>query len=204
VSSWVQTEIVRRDKLRDRTLILKKFIHIATALYEMNNFNGVMEILSAVGSSTVIRLKKTWSKFEAEHPKNFQDYNDLCAAMSNDDGYKVLRKRIGEISPPCIPYLGTYLTELCMVEEGNSNTLDRQDLINFEKRRRQAYVIQELLAFQAYPYSFLPEGKIQTFLGLLEKGIEDQDSIYKLSIICEPREERKSKRLSLPLQEKVG
>lgn len=89
-----------------------------------------------------------------------------------------------------------------MVEEGNPNTLDRHDLINFEKRRRQAYVIQEALLYQSYPFNFSPEGKIQTYIGMLEKKIEGEESIYQLSIACEPREPKKKRISAVDIDDK--
>ena len=40
--------------------MLSKFIILAHRLFELNNFNGVMEILAGINSSPVRRLKKTW------------------------------------------------------------------------------------------------------------------------------------------------
>jgi hypothetical protein len=59
MSYWIATEIVKPDlKYRIKTLTL--WIKVAAECKKMNNFNGVMEILAALGLSCVSRLKKTW------------------------------------------------------------------------------------------------------------------------------------------------
>jgi hypothetical protein len=45
--------------------------------------------------------------------------------------------------------LGVYLTDLTFLDDGNQNTLNgRDDMINFDKRRKISYVIREI---QQYP-----------------------------------------------------
>ena len=81
--------------------------------------------------------------------------------------------------------IGAFLSDLNMVEEGNADFLHRKDIINFEKMRRRAFVMVEMLQYQQTPYNFLPETKIQSFLSKIER-IEDI-TIYKLSLECEPK-----------------
>jgi hypothetical protein len=78
-----------------------------------------------------------------------------------------------------------------MVEEGNPNFLqEKPDCVNFAKKKRLAFVIKESLQFQNNAYNFIAEAKMQGYLKKL--NTVDEDSVFKQSIICEPREERKS------------
>lgn len=61
VSNWVASEIVKCTELAPRTAVLKMVIEIAERCYELNNFNAVMEIISGLHSSSVFRLKASWS-----------------------------------------------------------------------------------------------------------------------------------------------
>ena len=60
VSTWVATEIVKAEKLKDRIQLVKNFIKIAHECKNLSNYNAVMEILSGLQNSAIYRLKKTW------------------------------------------------------------------------------------------------------------------------------------------------
>jgi len=61
---WVQYAIVKPYKLKERVECLIKFIELGHMLFELNNYNGLNEILCGVNSSPVRRLKKTWEVIE--------------------------------------------------------------------------------------------------------------------------------------------
>lgn len=45
-------------------------------------------------------------------------------AQSRDNNFKIFRDSLRTVSPPSIPFLGLYLSDLTFIEEGNSNYLD--------------------------------------------------------------------------------
>ncbi len=45
---------------RKRTALLEHWIKVAEKLLELNNFNGVMELVAGLGNTSVVRLKKMW------------------------------------------------------------------------------------------------------------------------------------------------
>jgi hypothetical protein len=104
-----------------------------------------------------------------------------------------------EIAPPCVPYLGVYLTDLTFIEDGrfmryfyliNIGNPDfiQETLINFDKRRRIATVIKEIKQYQQTPYNF---NVVPVIKGFLLAGGEyvDENECYKLSLLREPKEE---------------
>lgn len=60
VSTWVATEIVKQERLKERVMALKNFIRIAQEMRQMGNFNGVMEVVAGLQNSAIYRLKRTW------------------------------------------------------------------------------------------------------------------------------------------------
>ncbi|GAM23342.1 hypothetical protein SAMD00019534_065170 [Acytostelium subglobosum LB1] len=190
VSVWVATEIVRTEKLKERVGVVKRFIIIAQKCREMGNFNGCMEILSGLQNSAVYRLSKTWEKIESK-PLIKNVYDELIVLMAQKNNFKDYRAALHSVHPPCIPYLGVYLTDLTFIEDGTKNMLNnRDDLINFEKRRKISVVIREIKQYQQTPYHFRVEETTQRYVknipGLTEKAL------YKSSQLCEPKEQRSS------------
>jgi len=54
--------------------------------------------------------------------------------MSYQKNFGNYRDALKMASPPCIPFLGLYLTDLTFIEDGNKNHLGNGEFINFDKR----------------------------------------------------------------------
>jgi hypothetical protein len=49
-------------------------------------------------------------------------FDELMELMSPNSNYTKFRNHLHkEISPPCIPYLGVYLSDLTFLEDGKNN-----------------------------------------------------------------------------------
>eukprot|EP00026_Physarum_polycephalum_P003142 Phypoly_transcript_03151.p1 GENE.Phypoly_transcript_03151~~Phypoly_transcript_03151.p1 ORF type:complete len:727 (+),score=161.57 Phypoly_transcript_03151:83-2263(+) len=186
VSAWVATEILRSDKLVDRILKVKKFLNIAKHCRDIENFNGVMEILAGLQNAAVHRLKKTWDKVLSK--AKYEELNkSLLSLMSSNNNFTVYRAALHSCHPPCIPYLGVFLTDLTFIEDGTKDTLNgRDDLIHFEKRRKVSMVIRDIQQYQQTPYHFNLEPTIKEALITLQS--QDEDTLYKQSMTSEPRD----------------
>ena len=90
-----------------------KFVQLAVKFREYNNFSSSMCILAALVSSPVRRLKATWAEIPTEWQEKMTGLETLFA---HNMSYKAYRDAIVKIVPPCIPYLGLYLTDLTFIE----------------------------------------------------------------------------------------
>jgi vacuolar-type H+-ATPase subunit I/STV1 len=181
-SNWVSCELVTKALKDDRIDTLKKFIDLLDELHNLNNFNGMMEVISGINSSSVRRMKKTFESLDAEYMKKFQKYEDL---LTHKFSYKVYRENLHKINPPCVPYMGVYLTDLTFLSDGNPDNVDG-GLINFKKRRLIAEVIDEI---QQYQVRYLKHESIlciQKWLLTLQNM--DDDTMYKWSRRVEPKD----------------
>ncbi|EFA83616.1 RasGEF domain-containing protein [Heterostelium album PN500] len=178
---WVATEIVQEERLTKRANIIKSLlILLMYHCRNLNNFNGVMEILSGLNITPVFRLKKTWETIPRKYLATFRHLNSLMAPKHN---FKVYRDVLHTKNPPCLPFLGVYLTDLTFLEEGSPDTLEG-GLINMVKRTQLAAVIQEIQQFQQLPYSLSTVPIIRDFLHQVN-GLQER-ALYKQSRIVEP------------------
>ena len=58
----------------------------------------------------------------------------LQNTVSSDGRFKNLREALRRCDPPCIPYIGMYLSDLSFIEEGTPTTTE-DGLLNFSKMR---------------------------------------------------------------------
>jgi hypothetical protein len=62
-----------------------------------------------------------------------------------DKNYKNLRAYMKNLSPPCVPYLGMYQTDLVFIEDGNKNWRGASmELVNFDKCTKIAGCVRDI------------------------------------------------------------
>lgn len=183
VSKLVSSEILRQKSVAARAVAIERWAGVADICRCMHNFNSVLEITSALMNSSVYRLKKVWEKV----PKQTKTLLDKLQILVSSDGrFKNMREALHRIDPPCVPYLGFYLTDLAFIEDGTPNITD-DCLINFSKMRMIAHVVREIRHFQHTIYNIEPDKRVISYL-LDTSLIMDDDEMYALSLELEPRQ----------------
>ncbi|XP_016894024.1 ras-specific guanine nucleotide-releasing factor 2 isoform X2 [Cynoglossus semilaevis] len=182
MSNLVASQIMAQTDLGSRASSIEKWLAVADICRCLNNYNGVLEITSALNRSAIYRLKKTWAKV-CKQTKSLMDR--LQKTVSSEGRFKNLRETLKNCNPPCVPYLGMYLTDLAFIEEGTPNFTE-QGLVNFSKMRMISHIIREIRQFQQGPYRIEHQPKVTQFL--LDKTlVMDEDVLYELSLKTEPR-----------------
>lgn len=180
VTSWVASSVVLERQVRNRAKLLARFITIAQHLRDLNNFHMLMAFISAFSTSAIGRLKFT----EARLPKRSrQQLADLEESMSMQSAFSVYRRMLADSKPPCIPYIGVYLTDLTFMGDGNPDIIDGR--INYGKHKLVFSVIRTIATYQKMPYNFVEVWSIKEFL-VSQPQLSEAD-LYKQSLIIEPR-----------------
>ncbi|KAM9314628.1 ral guanine nucleotide dissociation stimulator-like 1 isoform 2-T2 [Pholidichthys leucotaenia] len=191
-----------------RARVIERWIAIAQECRQLKNFSSLRAILSALQSNAVYRLKKTWAAVSRESMaafdqlcETFPDENCVMTTREilTEDGTQLDSGATLESKPPqlcsesrqmsqsggVVPYLGTYLTVLTMLDTALTDTVEG-GLINFEKRRRESEILSQIRQLQAScsHYNILVNSQITAWLQA-HTLLTDQES-YDLSRELEP------------------
>ncbi|XP_054128547.1 ras-specific guanine nucleotide-releasing factor 1 isoform X4 [Melozone crissalis] len=182
VSNLIASEIIRNEDIAARASAIEKWVAVADICRCLHNYNAVLEITSSLNRSAIFRLKKTWLKVSKQTKALIDKLQKL---VSSEGRFKNLREALKNCDPPCVPYLGMYLTDLAFIEEGTPNYTE-DGLVNFSKMRMISHIIREIRQFQQTSYKIEHQPKVTQYL-LDQSGVMDEESLYEASLRIEPK-----------------
>ena len=198
LTNLVTDYILQLEDPKKRAIVIKQWVKIANKFLELANYDSLFAVICSLESSTILRLRRTW---ELVSTKTKATLEHLKSVVDISKNYAVLRQRLQNHVPPCLPFVGTYLTDLTFVDIGNQTTRqlpgegsDRsKSVINFDKHMKTAKIISELQRFQI-PYRFTEIPELQTWMQdqLVRVRTSDESSMqnhYRRSLILEPRDQ---------------
>ncbi|KAI9801410.1 MAG: hypothetical protein M1825_003389 [Sarcosagium campestre] len=205
LATLVADTILQFEDTKKRATIIKQWVKIANHCLELNNYDSLMAIICSINSSTILRLKRTWEVVSQKTKVRLENLRGIVEVSRN---YAVLRQRLQGHVPPCLPFVGIYLTDLTFVDVGNGTTRQLPgdegsqgtSVINFDKHMKTAKIIGELQRFQI-PYRLNEIPEVQDWMNaqVLRVRSTDQANVqkyYRRSLLLEPREQNQSQRTS--------
>ncbi|XP_054997612.1 ras-specific guanine nucleotide-releasing factor 1 isoform X2 [Sorex araneus] len=182
ISNLIASEIIRHEDVAARASAIEKWVAVADICRCLHNYNAVLEIISSMNRSAIFRLKKTWLKVSKQTKALIDKLQKL---VSSEGRFKNLREALKNCDPPCVPYLGMYLTDLAFIEEGTPNYTE-DGLVNFSKMRMISHIIREIRQFQQTAYKIEHQSKVTQYL-LDQSSVMDEESLYESSLRIEPK-----------------
>ncbi|MDI1487173.1 MAG: Ras guanine nucleotide exchange factor bud5 [Ramalina farinacea] len=184
---------------KKRAMIIKQWTKVALKLLDLSNYHSLMAVVCSLTQSTIMRLKRTW---ELVSSKTKLRLDRLKKIINHDRNYASLRQTFQKQTPPCVPWVGLYLTDLTFIDAGNQCTRQlpsktlfdgcSKSVINFDKHMKTAKIISELQRFQV-PYRLNEVAELQTWLQdqLVRVRTINQSEVvkdyYRRSLLLEPR-----------------
>ncbi|XP_040081420.1 ral guanine nucleotide dissociation stimulator isoform X4 [Oryx dammah] len=207
----------RSVSARHRARVVEHWIEVARECRVLKNFSSLYAILSALQSNSIHRLKKMWEEVSRDSLRVFQKLSEI---FSDENNYSLSRELLIkegtskfatlEMNPKraqrrpkeagviqgTVPYLGTFLTDLVMLDTAMKDYLYGR-LINFEKRRKEFEVIAQIKLLQSAcnNYSITPEEHFRAWFRAMERLSEAES--YTLSCNLEPPSESASNTLKV-------
>merc|ERR1712137_1103284 len=146
LGGWILNQVLANASLDERANTLRHLLSVCVHLYQLQNYNGTVAIIAAMNNSAIDRLRITWDTLG--RPTYL--VKEAFAALLHDN-YSAYRKELKEITPPCIPFLGMFLTDLTFLEDGNPNFVDH-DKVNYSKFVKISNTVQQIINFQEFSY----------------------------------------------------
>ncbi|KAM8875473.1 ral guanine nucleotide dissociation stimulator-like 1 [Spinachia spinachia] len=188
VTACVVSTVLKHRQIRPhvRARVIQRWIEIAQECRIRKNFSSLKAIVSALQSNPLYRLKRVWACVHKDSMQTFEELSDIfsdhnnyltsrellmregtskfaslesCAKEHQKRTHKrlQLQKEMGAMQGT-IPYLGTFLTDLTMMDTALPDYVEG-GLNNFEKRRREFEVIAQIKLLQSAcnSYCLAPE-----------------------------------------------
>ncbi|XP_073986528.1 ral guanine nucleotide dissociation stimulator-like [Rhodnius prolixus] len=195
-----------------RSTIIANWIDVAQELRVLKNFSSLKAIISGLQSNPVYRLSKTWAALPKDKVELFEELARIFSEENNQwaqrellmrEGtarfadtvgqndrqlQKVIQRQLnnsGTISYGTIPYLGTFLTDLTMIDAAIPDMLP-DGLINFDKRRKEFEVLAQIKLLQgaANAYAITEDLSFERWFDSV-LTLDDKEA-YQLSCQIEP------------------
>ncbi|XP_033936616.1 ral guanine nucleotide dissociation stimulator-like 1 isoform X2 [Pseudochaenichthys georgianus] len=214
VAACVVSTVLKHRQIRPhvRARVIQRWIDIAQECRIRKNFSSLRAIVSALQSNPLYRLKRAWACVHKDSMQTFEELSDIfsdhnnyltsrellmregtskfaslesCAKEHQKRTHKrlLLQKEMGAMQGT-IPYLGTFLTDLTMLDTALPDIVEG-GLNNFEKRRREFEMIAQIKLLQSAcnSYCLTPE---KTFLRWFKSQVLlSEEESYSLSCAIE-------------------
>ncbi|KAG6336113.1 hypothetical protein ID866_2979 [Astraeus odoratus] len=200
IANWVADTVLSQEDSKKRATLLKHFILVADRCRSLHNYSSMVAIVSGLNSPPIRRLKRTWEQVASRQLTQLHACEMTIDSGKNFNNY---RSTLAKVTPPCVPFIGVFLTTLTFIQDGSKDTLPG-NLINFRKRQKASEVIQDIQRWQTIPHHFHPlssvQGYLEESLGKFNDQVDVGDMFWNLSLEREPRE-RDDEKMARLLQE---
>ncbi|XP_066928042.1 ral guanine nucleotide dissociation stimulator-like 1 isoform X3 [Clytia hemisphaerica] len=176
-----------------RVKAITKWLEIALELRQLKNFSSLKAVISGLQSSAIYRLPRSWELVSKSSHELYQDMQDIFSGELNNKAFRELLVMEGTskystysksslrrtkskreslmkegVTHGTVPYLGTFLTDLMMIDTAFPNKI-KDDLINFEKRRKEFEIVAQIKLLQqsAKNYRFEADQQFCTWFNSL-------------------------------------
>lgn len=116
LASLIQRTILGQTDVKQRAAMVKHLVRTGMECKDLNNFSSMAAVVAGLAASAIQRLRKTW---DAQSDKTMKDFALLESNMSSTRNFQRHKEMLKTINPPCVPFLGFYLSMLVFIEDGN-------------------------------------------------------------------------------------
>ncbi|KAJ7482050.1 ras guanine nucleotide exchange factor domain-containing protein [Mycena galericulata] len=199
IALWVAESVLSKEDSRRRAGVVKHLISVADRCRVLNNFSTMAAITAGLTTPPIRRLKRTWEQVNQRYMAQF---NACEMTIDSNKNFTKYRSMMTSVIPPCVPFIGVFLSTLQFMQDGNPDNL-QGNLVNFWKRQKASEVINDIKRWQA-PFNFHDIPTVQAYIeesiNALSDTRESSERFWNISLEREPRE-REDEKMARLLQE---
>lgn len=109
VGFWVATSILYHEEVKQRALVIGKFIKVAKACFDHHDFNTCMAVMSGLGTVAVSRLKQSWEHVASKRLSIYHHLEEYMSCMGNFRSYRSI---LSQAKLPIIPFFGLFIKDV--------------------------------------------------------------------------------------------
>eukprot|EP00007_Cunea_sp_BSH-02190019_P000884 CAMPEP_0174230078 /NCGR_PEP_ID=MMETSP0417-20130205/904_1 /TAXON_ID=242541 /ORGANISM="Mayorella sp, Strain BSH-02190019" /LENGTH=1169 /DNA_ID=CAMNT_0015307707 /DNA_START=62 /DNA_END=3571 /DNA_ORIENTATION=+ len=184
---WVHTEVLRENTVDSRASKIERFLKVTYACLQLRNYNSVGLLMSALESEELSMLQATWNLVSRsqETQEHFKELKKVSSCLRDRSQFFSSVIGVGRrFEEAAIPPLHLFLDSLQTVENSSPDVKDvaieedgddseKAYLICFEKRRKQAEILADVIATQQRAFSLKPVEQVLEMLNNLRESLWD-------------------------------
>ncbi|KAF8181221.1 ras guanine nucleotide exchange factor domain-containing protein [Mycena galopus ATCC 62051] len=199
IALWVAESVLSNENSQSRARVVKQLINVANHCRILNNFSTMAAITAGLNTPPIRRLKRTWKQVNQRHLALFGACETI---IDSNRSFSKYRSMMTSIVPPCVPFIGTYLSTLQFIWAGGPNHM--LSLVDLRKLQKASEVAAEMKRYRV-PFNFHVIPAIQAYIKeSLDSAAGDlkklSELFWTLSLEREPRE-REDEKMARLLQE---
>ena len=109
--NWIISEILLTKSEEERRMVVSRFIHVAYHCLVLQNFASLMQIILALTSEKVTKLKQTWNALRPGDILTLKNLEEMTSPLKNFINIRLCTNQV-QPSRGCIPFVGLYLSDL--------------------------------------------------------------------------------------------
>jgi hypothetical protein len=194
MTSFVQTSILCQKQVKDRVVILVRWVGLAKTLSDLGNYEVASYIIFALNTAVLMRLRTTFEQFKSGHEAYWnllltltESYN-ICSINS-------MYEKFVNTSGFCLPVICVLTKKIATIHETFKDD-PKKELIDFYSRQPYGGLLQKIGHWKSTDYlGDNREFSLKFIENLFQLKVNSVDENWVLSYQIEPSQ----KSLPLPL-----
>jgi hypothetical protein len=179
---WITSHILTSANVDECAQRIAYWLDVSMRMQHIRNYNGMFEILTVLQSTSIYRLKKSWSKVSSTHLEILTKLKALFNFQNNFAAFRNYFKENVQF-PPCLPYVGLILKDIVYMKLAPKEI--SPGIINVSKLNAVSAQLRELNSYQMTPYHFDAKYEVIEALKSPPK-FATEDEQYDASLVLEP------------------